>query len=38
MMDVQRGPGETGVRNRRVVLVIDGTVPPVTDPNLTTNN
>ena len=37
MMDTQRGPGEAGVRNRRVVLVIDGTLPPV-DTDLTTNN
>jgi peptidoglycan-associated lipoprotein len=37
LMDAQRGPGSAGVRNRRVVLVIDGTLPPV-DANMTTNN
>ena len=37
MMDAQRGPGEAGVRNRRVVLVIDGTLPPA-DTEMTTNN
>ena len=28
LMDEQRGPGETGVRNRRVVLVIEGQLTP----------
>ena len=39
LMDEKRGPGETGVRNRRVTLVIEGALTPeeMTPPPATTN-
>jgi len=39
LMDEQRGPGETGIRNRRVVLVIEGQLTPeeLNPPPATTN-
>jgi peptidoglycan-associated lipoprotein len=39
LMDEQRGPGEAGIRNRRVVLVIEGQLTPeeLNPPPATTN-
>ena len=37
LMDAKRGPGEQGLRNRRVVLVIEGELPPEAN-QMTTNN
>ena len=39
LMDDKRGPGETGVRNRRVTFVIEGKLTPeeMAPPPATTN-